>query len=347
MKVLKSFLLISLSLLTFISCGKKETNSRNNTEKVIPVEVILVKKSMIDREVELVGNLLAWKEANLAAQTTARVQKIYVDAGSRVKEGDLLFEMDDTQLAQARIQYQVAKDNYDRLKPLYESGSISQSQFDQVKAAFETAEKTYQLLLSNTQFRAPFSGVVTAKKLNEGEVFLLAPGGVGAPTIISLMQINPLKLILNVSEKNLKDVKPNQTVEIKSDIYPDEVFKGTISRINAAINPASRTIEVEVKIPNSNEKLKPGMYARAKILIGKTEGIIVNRSAALKQLGATAYYGFIVKDNIAKRVELTLGKEFDSLVEITSGLNEGDYLVTRGQGLLKDGSKVEIKAKAE
>lgn len=343
----KSLLLILLSVLIVAGCGKKETNNQTNAEKIIPVEVTLVKKSMIDREVELVGNLLAWKEANLAAQTTARVQKIYVDAGSRVKEGDLLFEMDDTQLAQAKIQYQVAKDNYDRLKPLYETGSISQSQFDQVKAAFETAEKTYQLLLTNTQFRAPFSGVVTAKRLNEGEVFLLAPGGVGAPTIVSLMQINPLKLILNVSENNLKDIKLNQTVEVRTDIFPNETFNGNISRINPAVNPSSRTFEVEVRIPNPNEKLKPGMYVRAKILIGKTEGIIVNRSAVLKQLGSTAYYGFIVKDNTAKRIELTLGKEFDSLVEITSGLNEGDYLVTRGQGLLKDGSKVDIKAKAE
>ncbi|MCA2004585.1 MAG: efflux RND transporter periplasmic adaptor subunit [Ignavibacterium sp.] len=347
MNRIKSLLLILLSVVILTSCGKKETNNQNNEEKIIPVEVTLVKKSMIDREIELVGNLLAWKEANLAAQTTARVQKIYVDAGSRVKEGDLLFEMDDTQLAQAKIQYQVAKDNYERLKPLYETGSISQSQFDQVKAAYETSEKTYQLLLSNTQFRAPFSGVVTAKRLNEGEVFLLAPGGVGAPTIVSLMQINPLKLILNVSENNLKDIKLNQTVEIKSDIFPNEIFRGTINRINAAINPASRTFEVEVKIPNANEKLKPGMYVRAKILTGKTEGIIVNRSAALKQLGSTAYYGFVVNNNVAKRVELTIGKEFDSMVEITSGLNEGDYLVTKGQGLLKDGSKVEIKAKTE
>ena len=339
MRIIKYFSLIILTILLFESCGKKENNNQNQTTDAISIEVTLVKKTSIDREIELVGNLIAWREANLGAQTTARVQKIYVDAGSRVNEGDLLFEMDDTQLAQAKIQYQVTKDNYDRLKPLYESGSISQSQFDQVKAAYETAEKTYQLLLLNTQFRAPFSGVVTAKRLNDGEVFLLAPGGAAAPTIVSMMQINPLKLILNVSEKNLNDVKLNQVVEIRSDIFPNETYKGSISRINPAINAASRTFEVEVKIANPGEKLKPGMYVRAKILTGKTEGIIVNRSAALKQLGSTAYYGFIVKDNVTKRVELSLGKEFDSQVEITSGLNEGDYLVTRGQGLLKDGSK--------
>jgi RND family efflux transporter MFP subunit len=346
MKLFKYLLLIIITLF-LVGCSKNKPNNENQIKEAIPVEVTAVKKSSIDREIELVGNLLAWREANLGAQTTARIQKIYVDAGSRVKEGDLLFEMDDTQLAQAKIQYQVTKDNYNRLKPLYETGSISQSQFDQVKAAYETAEKTYQLLLTNTQFRAPFSGVVTEKRLNDGEVFLLAPGGAGAPSIVSIMQINPLKLILNVSEINLKDVKLNQTVQFTSDVYPNEIYEGKISRINPAVNQSTRTFEVEVRIPNPDEKLKPGMFVRARIFIGKSEGIIINRSAALKQLGSAAYYGFIVKDNVAKRVELILGKEFDSRVEITSGLNEGDYIVTRGQGLLKDGNEVEIKAKVE
>jgi len=254
--------------------------------------------------------------------------------------------MDDTQLAQAKIQYQITKDNYERMKPLYETGSISQSQYDQIKAAYETAEKNYNLLLTNTQFRAPFSGIITAKKLNEGEVFLLAPTG-GAPTIVTLMQINPLKLLLNVSENNFKDIKIGQTVEIQSDIFPNEIFKGYISRINPTINALTRTFEVEVKIPNPQEKLRPGMFVRAKILLGKTDGILVNRAAILKQIGTSAYYAFIIKNNIAKRVDVTIGKEFDSVIEITSGLAEGDYLVTNGQGILKNGTQVEIKAKAE
>jgi RND family efflux transporter MFP subunit len=347
MNKLKLVVVLSLSLVILIGCSKKENNSQKNSDSAIPVEVTKVKKSSIQRDIELIGTLAAWREANLGAQTTGRIEKIYVEEGSRVKEGDLLFEMDDTQLAQAKIQYQVAKDNYDRLKPLYETGSISKSQYDQIKAAYETSEKSYQLMLTNTQFRAPFGGVITAKKLNAGEVFLLAPGGVGAPTIVSLMQINPLKLLLNVSEVNFREVKLNQTVEIFSELYPNEIFKGTITRINPTINITSRTFEVEVKIPNPNEKLRPGMYVRAKMILGTTDGIIIQRSASLKQLGSSAYYGFVVKDNTAKRVDLTLGKEFDSKVEITSGLSEGDLLVTRGQGLLKDGSKVEIKAKAE
>ncbi|MGK9369374.1 efflux RND transporter periplasmic adaptor subunit [Melioribacter sp. Ez-97] len=336
--------LLLLLFVGFAGCSSKKEEVKEN--KPIPVEVTRVETTSIEREIELVGTLQPWKEANLGAQTTGRVEKIFVEEGTYVKEGDLLFQMDDTQLIQAKLQYQLAKDNYERMKPLYESGSISQSQFDQVKANYESAEKSYNLLLTNTQFRAPFSGVVTAKKLNEGEIFLLAPTG-GAPSIITIMQLNPLKLTLGISESDFNSVKTGQTVVVKSDIYPDREFKGVINRINPAINPATRTFQAEVKVPNDNNLLRPGMFVRASVKIGSKEGIIVNRSAALKQLGSDAYYGFIVKNNTAKRVELKLGKEFNSVVEIVSGLSEGDYLVTKGQGLLKDGSAVEIKAKAE
>lgn len=346
MNLTKYLSITLLFILLFISCSKKEDNTATNGKEAIPVEITKVKKSSIERDLELVGTLAAWKEANLGAQTTARVQKIYVEEGSRVKEGDLLFEMDDTQLAQAKIQYQITKDNYERMKPLYEIGSISQTQFDQIKAAYETAEKSYKLLLTNTQFRAPFSGIITAKKINEGEIFVLAPTG-GAPSIVTLMQINPLKLLLNVSENNFKDIKLGQPVEIRSDIFPNEVFKGIVNRINPTINPSTRTFEIEIKIPNANEKLRPGMFVRAKILLGKTDGILVNRSTVLKQIGTSAYYAFIVKNNIAKRVDVQIGKEFDTVIEITNGLSDGDYLVTKGHGILKDGSLVEIKAKVE
>jgi multidrug resistance efflux pump len=117
------------------------------------------------------------------------------------------------------------------------------------KAAYETAEKSYNLLLENTQFRAPFSGVITSKRLNEGEVFLLSPGGLGAPAIVSMMQLNPLKLMIGVSETNLKDVKLNQDVEITTDVYPGEFFKGTVSRIYPQLNATTRTVDVEVSSP--------------------------------------------------------------------------------------------------
>lgn len=337
-----------LSALVLWGCGKDTNDNNSNVEKVVPVEITKINDSEIMSDLTFVGTLSAWKEANLAAQTTARIRKIYVDAGSRVSEGQLLFEMDDTQLAQMKIQLQIAKDNFDRMKPLYDSKSISQSQWDQVKAAYETAEKSYNLLLENTQFRAPFSGVITSKRLNEGEVFLLSPGGLGAPAIVSMMQLNPLKLMIGVSEANLKDVKLNQNVEITTDVYPGEIFKGTVSRIYPQLNTATRTVDVEVRLPNSGERLKPGMYVQAKVATGSTKGILVNRSAVLKMLGSAAYYAFVsLNEKYAKRVDIVVGREFDSKVEILKGLNYGDYIVTKGQSLLKDSTKISVKSKFE
>jgi multidrug efflux pump subunit AcrA (membrane-fusion protein) len=102
------------------------------------------------------------------------------------------------------------------------------------------------------------------------------------------------------------------------------------------------------RLPNSGERLKPGMYVQAKVATGSTKGILVNRSAILKMLGSAAYYAFVsVNEKYAKRVDIVVGREFDSKVEILKGLNYGDYLVTKGQSLLKDSTKISVKSKFE
>ena len=183
--MLKKILLITLPLISLLltSCSNDEGEAgNNNINNAVPVVVSTVKDTIITRSIDLVGTLAPWKEANLGAQTTGRIEKIFVEEGSEVKEGDLLFQMDDTQLAQAKIQYDIAKDDFIRMEPLYEQGSISKQEIDKIKAAYESSEYSYKLLLTNTQFKAPFTGVITSKKMNEGEVFMLAPTG-GAPAI--------------------------------------------------------------------------------------------------------------------------------------------------------------------
>ena len=147
----KKVLIITLPivLVLFSGCSNdSDTAPNNNKNETVPVEVSIIEDTVINRSINLVGTLAPWKEADLGAQTTARINKIFVEEGSFVKEGDLLFQMDDTQLAQAKIQYDVAKDNYNRMEPLYERGAISKQEFDNVKAAFESAEKSYNLLLT-------------------------------------------------------------------------------------------------------------------------------------------------------------------------------------------------------
>jgi RND family efflux transporter MFP subunit len=341
-------ILIGATLMASVGCAKKGGNASGNVSNAaIPVETKKVEKSNINQTIDLVGTLYAWKEANLGAQTTGRIEKIFVEEGNEVKEGALLFQMDDTQLAQAKIQYEVAKDDYNRMKPLNERGSISKQQFDKVKAGYETAEYAYKLLLANTQFKAPFSGVITSKKLNEGEVFLLAPGGSGAPAVVTLMQLNPLKLKAGISEMNFKDIQLGQNADVQADAYPGILFSGVIDKINPTINPATRTFDIEIKIPNDERKLRPGMYVNATIHLGQVSVLVVDRSAILKQIGTFTFYAFVTEGDKAVRRTVKTGKEFEDKLEIIEGLNEGDNLIVTGQVRVKDGSTVAIKRAGE
>lgn len=333
---------LPIILLLVSSCSKDEDKTSTNIEEAIPVIVSTVNDTLIKRSIDLVGTLAPWKEANLGAQTTARIKKIFVEEGSIVNEGDLLFQMDDTQLAQAKIQYDVAKDDFDRTKPLLEQGSISKQSYDRIKAAYESAEYSYKLLLTNTQFQAPFAGVITAKKMNEGEIFMLAPAG-GAPSIVTLMQINTLKLKVSISEKYFKNIKLGQKAVLNVDAYPNYTFDGVVSNINPTITPSTRTFDVEIKVPNSKNMLRPGMYVKAQLSIGTEKIIAAPRSSVLRLAASNAYYAFVIEKDIAKRRTLKLGEEFNEIVEITEGLAVGDKIVTTGQGLLKDNSRVVIK----
>lgn len=339
MKHLFFFTSIILTIF-FVGCGSKNENA--NADRVIPVEIHQVSKMKIERTLDFAGTVMAWRETNLGAQTSGRIEKIYVKEGDEVKEGDVLVQMDDTQLTQARIQYEIAKEDFNRLKPLFEEGSISPQQFDKVKAAYETTKSTYELILRNTQLRAPFSGVITAKRMNDGEVFLLAPSASGAPSIVNIMQIDFLKILINVTESNFPIIRLGQTATIHIDVYPNQTFRGAVSRVDPAINPMTRTFAVEVKIPNSDRILRPGMFARVMVKTGDIEALIIPRSALIKQVGTNILYTYIIENDLATRRQVTIGREMDEIVEITSGLEIGNQLVVKGMGRLKNGSRVQI-----
>lgn len=341
-RVKQLFYIFSLFVfLVFCGCGEKNKGD-SDLDESIPVETVDVEVKKIERSLKFAGNILAWRETNLGAQTSGRIEKIFVKEGDEVKKGDILVQMDDTQLTQARIQYQIAKEDYQRMQPLFEQGSISPQQFDKVKAGYETAKSAYELILRNTQLRALFDGVVTAKHMNEGEVFLMMPGQSGTPAIVNIMQIDRLKVMVNVTESDFPDIKLGMPAEVTVDIYPGRSFIGEISRIDPVINDYSRTFAVEIKVDNPAKVLRPGMFARVKIGVGEEEVLIAPRSALIRQMGSSAYYCFIVENDKASRREVKIGDFFDELVEVMGGLHDGEQIVIKGQYRLKDGTPVKL-----
>ena len=310
--MIKNVILSTLAIAVLAGCsGKKDSDKDTSVVEAIPVKVQKLEKENIARTLDYTANLQADEQVYYAPAATGRIEKIYVEVGDRIKKGQLLVEMNRTNAAVT--QYEVAKSNVDFLK-------------------------------ENTRMLAPFNGVVTGKYFENGEVYTGAAfGGASKPSIIAIEKINPLKAYVNLSEQYFLSVKKGTKVELKSSLYPDRIFEGQVSIVYPTIDPASRTFTVEVKIPNDDEALRPGMYGTINFFIGNTETVVVPAIAVLKLQGANDRYVFINKDGKAKRVSVNLGKRFEDKIELISDeIQEGDELIVVGQGRVIDGSPITI-----
>ena len=334
----------------FTACTPKEkpaggTAADGTAEKVsaIPVRVIPVEKTKIARTIDYTATIQAYEEVNMAPSTPGRVDKIYVEVGDRVQKGQRLFLMDRTQYYANKIQLANLEKDLARMDTLMKVGSIKAQTYDQTKAQYEVTKTNVDFMEANTLLEAPFSGIITGRYLEDGELYSGAPSASGKAAVVTLMQINPVKITVSISEQNYPLIKKGMQARITADVYPDREFEGRIFRIHPTIDPMSRTFSAEISIPNSNELLRPGMFARVYIDMGEVEAFVVPSSSVLIQEGTNDRYIFVAEGNTASRRLVKLGKRFDDKVEIAEGeLKEGDNLVVDGQARLTDGLSIEI-----
>ena len=343
--MVKNLILSTIALAILASCsGKKDKTSNGDAVEVIPVKVQKLEKTDIAKTLDYTANLEADEQVFYAPASTGRIEKIHVEVGDRIKKGQLLVELDKTQLHQAEVQLKNLETEYNRAVQLNETGSISKQDYDAAVTQYEVAKSNVDFLKENTKMEAPFDGIVTGKYFENGELYTGAAfGGATKPSVIAIEKINPLKAKINLSEQYYLTVKKGTKVELKSNIFPDRTFEGTVNIVYPTIDPASRTFTVEVLIPNKDEALRPGMYGIINFFIGNTENIVVPSIAVLKLQGSNDRYVFLNKDGTAKRVAVTLGRRFEDQVELISDeLHEGDELVVVGQGRLVDGTPLSI-----
>jgi RND family efflux transporter MFP subunit len=187
--------------------------------------------------------------------------------------------------------------------------------------------------------------VVTGKYFEDGEIYSGAPSSpTGKAAVVTVMQINPLKVIVNLSEQYYPLLRKGMKAELTADVYKNEKFSGVIYRISPTISPATRSFGIEIEVPNSSERLKPGMFVRVALDLGEVETFVVPANTVLVQEGTNIRYVFVDENGFAKRIEVLPGKRFDEQVEIISdNLKEKDRLVTQGQARLINGDKIEIE----
>ena len=250
-QMLKVIPIATLALLMSCSGNKSEEATETQNEKVkVKVETVSV------QDVEQLSEFTATVEANIknniAPQTPFRIEKIFAEVGDHVKAGQLLAKMDATSLKQAKIQLDNQEIEFKRIDELYKVGGASKSAWDAQKTSLEVARETYKNLVENTQLLSPISGVVTARNYDSGGMYS------GGSPIYTVEEIRPVKLMVNVSESLFTKVKKGHEVDIRLDVYGDEVFKGKVNLVYPTIDPSTRTFPVEIKIANSDERVRPG-----------------------------------------------------------------------------------------
>ena len=308
------------------------------TEEVIPlVKTEKVFACDVDQTREFTATVEANVVNKIAPQSPTRIENIYVEVGDRVHKGQKLVKMDDNNLLQARVKLENAKIEFSRVDELYKIGGISKSEWDKVKMDMDVLESSYKNLTTNTQLLSPIDGIVTARNYDNGDMSSNEP-------ILVIEQISPVKLLINVSEAYYKYVKKGMKTDIKLDVYGNEKFDGTVSLVYPTIDPTTRTFPVEIKINNKDQKIRPGMFARATMNFGTLNRVVVPDQAVIKQTGAADRFIYILgTDGTVRYQRVELGRLMNNTYEIVSGLADGDEVVVAGQSRLINGAKVKVE----
>jgi len=341
--------LLLMAVLTACSGEKSENSKQDQTENKPLVKVQTVENRNVIQE----GNYTATVEPdlinNISASSPNRIKAIYVDEGMRVSKGQKLVVLDDVntstyemQVANAKANLENVQLNYDRAVELLKIGGGTQQNVDQMqlqltnaKNTLASAERTLRNVTENTVLVSPISGVVTARNYDPGDMTASLP-------ILTVARVQPVKIIINISESELSKVKKGMPAIVNFDTYGDEVFHGTITMVSPTVDVNSRTFGAEVTVQNPDDRILPGMFGRVKLDLGSAEHVVVPDMAVVKQPGSGNHYIYVYKDGKVSYNKVELGQRLGDSYELLSGVEPGSQVVVSGQSKLTDGSEVGI-----
>ena len=339
-------LLLALSV---ASCSSEEKKKADKTDETPSVKI----ESVSERDVPQVIDYTATVEAdlvnNISAQTPARIRTIAVDEGQRVSKGQRLVVLDDVNATTYQIQVDNAKANlaniqldYNRAVELFKIGGGTKQSVDQMSTQLANAQNTLRAAQTalrnaaeNTVLVSPISGVVTARNYDPGDM-------TGSMPILTISTVQPVKIVINVSENDLSRVKQGMPAVVTFDTYEDEKFEGRVSKIMPTVDVQSRTFGVEVTLPNADSKILPGMFGRVTLNMGEAHHVVVPDKAVVKQPGSGDHYVYIYKDGKVSYNKVELGRRLDDAYEIISGVPAGAQVVISGQSKLANGMAVKV-----
>ena len=336
------------SAMLMTSCSSEEKKVEEKDEKpLVKVETV------VSQSVDQIGNYTATTEADVVNNITTampnRIKAIYVDEGQKVSKGQRLVALDDVntdsyelQVANAEANLKNVEINYNRAVELYKIGggtkqSVEQMELSLINAqnALASAKRALQNVKENTVLTSPISGVVTARNYDAGDM-------TGQLPILTIAQVQPVKIVINVSESELAKVNNGMPAVVKFDTYGEEEFAGKVTMVAPPVDVATRTFGVEVTVANKDNRILPGMFARVELNLGTMEHVVVPDKAVVKQPGSGNYYVYVYKDGKVSYNQVQLGQRMGDKYELISGVESGSQVVVSGQSRLANGDAVEL-----
>ncbi|MBR5199748.1 MAG: efflux RND transporter periplasmic adaptor subunit [Bacteroidales bacterium] len=340
MKTIFRSMFIAAAVVLAAGCGNtaKKAETQVVAQEVVPtVAVETVSAREVPQTATYTSTVQAYVKNNIAPQMSGRISKINVEIGDFVKKGQVLAEIDKSQLIQAQLQLQNQEVELSRLKTLYQSGAVSKSDFDAVELAYKVAQTQVANLEENTILRSPIDGVVTARNYDAGDMYAMTS------PIYVVEQIIPVKLLVAISESDYTKVKKGDSIEITADAIPGKTFYGKVEKIYPTVDPATRTFVVEVVVANAYKTLRPGMFARVTVNFGTNKNVVIPDVAVVKQQGSGERFVYVLnEDGTVTYQKVVLGRRMGAEYEVLEGLTDGATIVTGGQIRLKDGVKVTV-----
>ncbi len=318
--------------------GKK--GDKDKTPKPVPVETALAVARDIPAYFNATGSLDARRRVELVSRAQGEVVKLHVEEGARVREGQVLMELDHREeellLREAAARAENAARELERIQGLIDRGLGSDRDFQKARTEAEVSaaqRDLAQVRVDDKILRAPFAGLVTDRLVELGQTT-----GLGQP-LVGLAEAPPMEMRLFLPEQVVKDLRADQPVEIHTDVDAAAALTGRIDRIAPTVDPATSTVKVTLRVDDASAAARVGSFARARITTDLRRGAVaVPKRALVPEAGAT--YLFVADADSVRKVAVTTGYADDDFVEVLSGIGLGARIVTVGQGGLRSGSRI-------
>jgi len=339
--------LVVIILLT--GCAKPQPEDvGNGGDFPVRAVVALVEQRSIEEKIFLVGNLAPKEFVDIRSEVDAKITFLGFEEGDSVEAGTVLVRLDDSklqaQVEQARAQFELAKQDLERGKSLLQRRTISEQQYDQFNTSFDAANASLRLArerLSDAVITASFPGRMTERMVSLGQYVDTGE------LLSSLVQTNPLKVEFNVPERYLGQIALEQKIAISSVAYPDEQFWGQVYFVSPRLDERSRTVLVKALIDNSNDRLKPGMFAKLELIFKARDDALVIPESAISYRGDETSVVVMNADDRAEFRSVTVGLRLSGSAEIIDGLEAGERVVVEGFQKMGPGTKILISPRSE